>query len=371
MRYLATALFALVLGVSQDPAAINGTWSAELRDARIFLQLRTTAPDGQRGDFNSGQTLAIEEVSGLPAGDPRFSVANIRFELQREAGTLAFDGAFRDGRGAGLFTFTPRPAFAAEMAALGLGDDLSVWRRFRLALYDVGPRYVRGIRAEGYDRLTLDEIQRGRNHGLTLDYIRGMKTLGYGAAWEALVRARDHGVTPTYVTEMKSAGYGSLTLDELVRARDHGVTTDYVSSMRAEGFKDVAFPDLVRARDHGVTAEFIKELRDHKIGAGTLEEYIRMRDHGVNAALLRGLSEQGFKDLPIDEVVRAKDHGVTPEYIEDMKGLGFKDLTLQQIVRLRDHGITPGFVNHARTRGFTESTVEELIRLKNRGLWER
>ena len=39
--------------------------------------------------------------------------------MRREAGTLSFDGSFRDGRGAGLFTFGPREAYANEMRSLG------------------------------------------------------------------------------------------------------------------------------------------------------------------------------------------------------------------------------------------------------------
>ena len=45
------------------------------------------------------------------------------------------------------------------MRALGYTDELPLWRRFQLALHDVGPRYVRDLKSEGFDKLTLDQVQ--------------------------------------------------------------------------------------------------------------------------------------------------------------------------------------------------------------------
>src|SRR5436190_23584069 len=218
---LVGAVMAILGAGAQDVRDVSGTWTAELRNGQVFLQVRTSAPSGWdswRGDWNMGESLPIEEFSGLPAGDERFTAANVKFELHREAGALAFDGAFRDGRGAGLFTFQPRAEYVAEMKALGYTDDLALWRRFQLAVHDVGPKYIKALAAEGYSKLTLDEAQRARNHGVTVDYIREMKTLGYHpTAIGDLVRAHDHGVSADYVKAMKAAGYSNLALEDLVR----------------------------------------------------------------------------------------------------------------------------------------------------------
>ncbi len=356
MRYLST-LFVLFLQaaigmtVSGQTTDIHGTWTAELRNGEVFLQVRTDAPpDADRPNNNwngsgwsMGQTFPADQLTGLPviSGTP-FTAASINFELRREAGTLAFDGAFRDGRGAGLFAFQPREQYVAEMKAIGYTDDLPLWRRFQLAVHDVGPRYIRDLKTEGYDKLTLDQVQRAKSHGVTIDYIRGIKAEGYKTATlEAMVRTRDHGVTQAYVQGMKKAGFSSATIEELVRARDHGVTPEYVQEIRGLG-----------------------------LTATTIDEFTRLRDHGVTGAFISELSAQGFKNLPIADVLRARDHGVSAEFIADMKQLGLKDLTLTEITRLRDHGITPGFVNHAQARGYKTTDPEELIRLKNGGLWK-
>src|SRR5206468_498133 len=170
---------------AQSGSDIHGTWTAEIRAAKVFLQVRTTPPaDWNRsgngnGDWNMGQSFPIDQLSGLPANNDQLTASTVRFDLRREAGTLSFEGSFRDGRGAGLFTFAPREAYVAEMKALGYNDDLPLWRRYQLAVHDVGPKYIRDLKSEGFDKLTLDEVQRAKSHGVDIDYIRGIKALGF------------------------------------------------------------------------------------------------------------------------------------------------------------------------------------------------
>ena len=321
MRYLIT-LFLLVLqigGAEQAAADVHGTWTAEIHTRKVNLQVRTSPPpdwnrsENWNGDWNMGQSVPVDDLSGLPANNDQLTAASVRFALRREAGTLAFDGAFRDGRGAGLITFAPRDAYVGEMRGLGYTDDLPLWRRFQLAVHDVGPKYIRDLKSEGYDKLTLDQIQRAKTHGVTIEYIK----------------------------ELKGQGVRAVTLEALVRTRDHGVTAAFIKALKAEGYTTANLEELVRLRDHGVSVEYVKALE-----------------------------AQGFKNVPVDDIVRTKDHGVSAEFIADMKEIGLKDLTLPQIVRLRDHGITPGFVNHARARGYTTTDPDELVRLKNGGLWK-
>jgi hypothetical protein len=371
-----------VAGRVQTPATdsagtIHGTWTAELHNGKAFLQLRSPVPpdrdrrgDGS-GDWSMGQSLPLDELQGLPANDEQLTAATVKFDLRREAGALAFQGSFRDGQGAGLFTFAPRVEYVAEMKRLGYNDDLPLWRRYQLAVHDVGPRYIIALKTEGYDKLNLDTVQRAKNHGVTIEYVRGMKAEGYrGATIEEIVRTRDHGVTPAYVQEMRKAGFGGATIEDLVRARDHGVTAEFVQEIRGLGLAASSLDQFVRLRDHGVRAQFVIDLKAAGYDRLSAEDLVRIHDHGVTTSYIRDLAAQGYKNLPLEDLVRAKDHGVSAEYVDDMKGL-VKEPTLAQLVRLRDHGITPGFVNHARARGFTTTDPEELVRLKNGGLWRR
>src|SRR4051812_26192962 len=107
MRYLIT-LFLLVLNIgtgnAQQPAAgINGTWTAEIHTGKVYLQVHASPPSDAdrplngRGDWNMGQSVPVEDLVGL-VNSETFTMAAVKFDLRREAGSLAFEGSFRDGR---------------------------------------------------------------------------------------------------------------------------------------------------------------------------------------------------------------------------------------------------------------------------------
>src|SRR5438309_1070174 len=254
----AAAIVLQTAGAGAQTADIHGTWTAELRNNKVFLQVQAPQPDDWnrnndwRGGWNMGQSFPVDELSGLPGNDERFTAASVKFELRREGGTLGFEGSFRDGRGAGLFTFAPRREYIAEMRRLGYNDDIPLWRQFQLTVHDVGPRYIAALKAEGYDKLSLDQIQRSKNHGVTIDYIKAMKAEGFKAATlEELVRTRDHGVSADYLADMKSL-LKDLSLTQVVRMRDHGVTPGFINHARARGFTTTDPEELVRLKDRGL-----------------------------------------------------------------------------------------------------------------------
>lgn len=294
MRHV-TSLFAFLAlalsapsGHAQAPVDVSGTWTVELHDGKAFLQVRTSPPpDSTRsndwnGGWSMGQSVAPEEITGIRAGDSRLTLSNAKFELRREAGTLAFEGSFRDGRGAGLFTFTQRPEFTAEMRRLGYTEDMQSWQRYQFAVQDVGPRYINALKAEGYDKLTLDQIRRTRSHGVTIEYIKAMKAEGHRAATiEDFVRTRDHGVTPQFVQEMRGLGFTGSTLDGFVRLRDHGVSADYVADMKQIGLRDLTLEQIVKLRDHGITPGFVSHARARGFKPADADELIRLKNRGL------------------------------------------------------------------------------------------
>jgi hypothetical protein len=104
------ALASLTL-LAQSPAAqgpVQGEWTASIEEGKAHLQLqlddrgRRDEKGRSRGNWTFGRSFPVSELAGLPAGQPEhLSTENARFELNREAGTLKFQGSFRDGRGAG------------------------------------------------------------------------------------------------------------------------------------------------------------------------------------------------------------------------------------------------------------------------------
>jgi hypothetical protein len=177
------------IGLGAQTVDKSGEWSVRVpRDAHSKIELRVWRHDRSdrwESSVQLDERTAAEILARLEAGDKE-----IRFTIEREAGTLRFEGSSTGSRGLGEFTFTEAAAFRSTMRALGFGrlDDDEV---FSAALLDVGPRKAEEMAAIGFDRIDFDE----------------------------LVSASIFDVDADFVAEMERASFTDLDLDELVSLR--------------------------------------------------------------------------------------------------------------------------------------------------------
>jgi len=127
----------------------GGTWTAEVDGDSVQVTIFTC--DGER--VHGGITAfdaPMKAFTGLSLADASASASNVQFELRRAAGTIAFDGRFSEGTGAGQFRFTPSETFLHEMDAFGYrgftDEDLLMF-----AANDFSPRVIRELRAMGHE----------------------------------------------------------------------------------------------------------------------------------------------------------------------------------------------------------------------------
>lgn len=216
---LALALPATVAGAagappeSIAPAAaqsptVEGTWSTRARerdDGRQRIQLSLEIDRDDRGTWNTGFAIDGDEFEGLSFEQARGSVDDARFRMVRDAGTVAFEGVIRNGRGAGTFSFVPNQGWIGEMAALGF-DELSETEVFQGAIHDITTAYVGELRDLGYTELSEGQLFSFAIHGVTAEFIRELNDLGYDDIRAGqLTQLRIHGVTPEYVREVRRA----------------------------------------------------------------------------------------------------------------------------------------------------------------------
>ena len=313
-RHVVESVGAAVSTAMQDN--LPGTWELRPTTTPGMVHLRLV-----EGNNTHGTNVPLASLEGLTEAQLAGAGGPVQFRITRDAGTLQFDGVLRSGVAAGTFSFTPNPAFPAELVKRGFTTP-TAREQYQLARADIGYAF-------------LDELNR----------------LGYAKPDTAgLVKAGQHGVNATYLREMGALGYALGSLPPLITLRDHGVTPDYVRGMAQEGYAKLPADTLRQARDHGVGPEYVKGMREAGYAGLTLEALINARDHGVTPEYVRALGDGGYRGLPLDQVVRTRDHGITPDYISGMRQLGYT-LSIEDLVRARDHGVEHAVrPRHGRTR---------------------
>lgn len=321
MKRIATLTLVVSLFATAAFAATEGAWTAsidEKRPDRFHINIT-------RGrNHNMGTTMRLAAFSGLaPAQINAATMTPVRFEMRREAGNAVFEGTFRNGKGAGQFTFTPNPAFLDTIRSMGIDTKREKRRHrewdeeeelFALAIHDVSTAFIKSMIAEGY-RVTLEEYLTMRIFDITPEYIREMRNLGFkDISHDELVSSRIHKVTPEYVREMRAAGW-DLSLDELQSSRIHGATPQFAEEMRKLGYGGLDHDDLVSFRIHKVTGDFIGEL-----------------------------AKLGYRNVPADELVSMRIHRVTPDYIRELEAAGYVNVPIEKMISMRIHGIDAKFI---------------------------
>src|SRR6267154_3820141 len=159
-RRISPALCLLLL-VAVSPAAAaqtadQGTWRIYYEPSRERVQL--TFEDYEIGDRRHGSTsfgVNPTELRGLPLSQLSSYSGPAKFQLVRDAGTFNFEGQLRDGHGTGFFTFSPDSRCPQQLASRGY-ERPTTEQQYWLAMHDMGCAMLDELRAEGYERPSVD-----------------------------------------------------------------------------------------------------------------------------------------------------------------------------------------------------------------------
>ena len=328
MKRIATlTLVVSLLAATSAFATLEGSWTASLDEKNPGrLQMNLT----HRQHFNTGETMNVGDFTGLTDAVVHAATqTQVQFQLRREAGTATFDGLFRNGNGAGQFTFTGNRDYVSKLRAMGVDVDLRKRHHdddenvseeetlFTLAMLDVSTDYIKSMRAVGYN-VSLEQYLSMRIFRVTPELVRELASLGFrNIDADDLIATRIHRVTPDYIRQMRAAGW-NLTLDELVTSRIHGATPEFAAEMRKLGYGDLPHDRLVEFRIHGVTAQFISELRGLGYDHIPAEKLVEMRIHRVTPDFIRELAKAGYTKVPVEKLVEMRIHGIDAKFLDKM-----------------------------------------------------
>jgi hypothetical protein len=272
----------IFIAYAQESSPITGQWIIDGIGVPDQVQLTLHRSLGKSGSSTNSSSFPVKGFLGLsrvqmdsPEG------VMVRFQMVRDAGTLACEGYFKRGNGAGTFTFSQDPNFISEMR--------------KMAYTGLHPEMLFAMAA----------------HNVSLDYVRSLRSLKAApSSADDLISMRIHGVSIEYIQELQALGYRNLKADELVTMRIHGVTTDFIRELNQLGYGSVPADELVTMRIHGASTDFIKELKSLGYAHPTVDQLVTMRIHGVNPDFIHRLQARGMKNLSIDQMVNLRIHGI-------------------------------------------------------------
>jgi beta-lactamase regulating signal transducer with metallopeptidase domain/sporulation protein YlmC with PRC-barrel domain len=243
-------------------------------------------------------------------------------------------------------------------------DNLSADELISLKVQGITPEYIREIRAEGL-KPDVDELVGMKIQGITPEYIHEVRAMKLNVDVGSLIGMKVQGITPTFIDQMRKLGFQPDT-EHLIGMRVQGITPEYVDQMRKLGFQ----PDtdqLIGMKVQGITPEYVHQLNELGIHPDA-EDLIGMKVQGIDANYVRSIRETGIHPDK-DDWVALKVQGVTPDFVKSLQAAGFKP-DVDEIVGAKVMGITPQFIELARSHGFKNLSLEKLIQLKHANVLE-
>jgi hypothetical protein len=176
---------------------------------------------------------------------------DVQFTIARDAGRFDCDGFVNAGDGAGIFRFTPDPAFLRGMRELGF-DGIDANKQFAMAVHDVTLAYARQMKNENLRGMDTDKLIAFRIFDITQQFMRDMRKEGIPTPEaDKWVAFRVHGVTPALVRELRKTGLDP-NADQLIAMRVHGITPEYIADVKSRSKKDLSIDQLVSLKIHGI-----------------------------------------------------------------------------------------------------------------------
>ena len=327
------------------PDPRTGVWTAEFQDNGTLQMTIFQGDNSDRGRRGMGRGMnnlmgfdePLASFTGLSRGDVTSAAANTQFELRRAAGTIAFDGRFANGTGAGHYRFTPSAPFVRDMEALG------------------------------YSGFSDAQLLMFAAHGFSPQTIRDLRSLGYQPTQHEVEEIAIFRITADVVREYVRLGYDKLALRELVNFRVGRIDAAYISGMRELGYPNIPARQLADMAILQVTPAFVRDLRSAGLTNLSTRQLTHLKVGRITAEKIDAYKKLGYSNLTLHELGDFGIQGVTPKFIEELRTLGYKDIPARQLIEMRIFGVTPDYIRKIGALGYSKVPVEKLIKLKMSG----
>ena len=248
MQLSAISVFAL-LPVVAFGATQHGEWTMGHSDVPGKVSFGVKYSNGPENHSDHSSDWSRSEFQGLDFTNP--SKHDVHFEIDREAGTISFQGFMQGDEGAGLFGFSPHLQYSRTMAELGF--EFSDNKLFAAALYDVNTKFAREIKTLEIAGLNADKLIAFQIFHLTPAFVRDIRATGVsGRDADKLIAFQIFKVSPDFVRAIEKLGFAHPEPDELIALRVQGVTSSYIEELQAHGVHDLTFDQVIALHTQGI-----------------------------------------------------------------------------------------------------------------------
>lgn len=330
---------AVFFGAYAATTTHSGVWTAELKGDHLQITIFQSKSDDRGHDYDNrlGFDVPLTELSGVSRADVSADASNVKFLLTREAGQMTFDGRFSEGSGAGHFDFHASEGFVRSLVTLGFGEPK--------------PENLLIFAAEN----------------LTLETVRGLRSLGYQLTDHELVDVAIFGITPQVVKEYGRLGYPNLPIKDVIQLRIGHVDASFLQSMHELGYTTLTAHEAANAGILGVTPEYVREMRAAGVEATSLHELTDLRIGRITPARIDEYRRAGYPGLTARQLSEMGIQGVTPKYIEELRQAGYDHLTIKQLINAKIFGVTADYIKKMNGAGYSGVPLDKIVQLKMSG----
>lgn len=279
------AFIVIVIGnyVIVAQTTLTGDCTADVRtektDKTDKIQLNFSRRSEKGSRNNMGSSFLYSDLRGLTR-EQALAGGQIRFSIEREAGTIVCDANFVNGKGTGTFTFTGNQSFVDAMKSRGFDftenkgkyddddneRDNTVNRLFAATSLNVTTALADDLLSANFGKLDVGDLFKAAIFKVDSKFMREMKDSGFkNLTFEDLVKARIFKVDAEFVRNVASMGFADEPFESLVKMRIFKITPEFISEVRAEGFQNLEIEQLVKFKIFNINAEFIRQARSEGV----------------------------------------------------------------------------------------------------------
>ncbi|MCD0472214.1 M56 family metallopeptidase [Flavobacterium sp. JAS] len=340
----------------------EGDWFATIKGNTVEIHFKNNERD------NSSSTFQLSELANIPRDKQG------TFTLEREAGTMSFNGKFEGDKGMGTYKFIPNAAYSAAMLKEGVvvKKDIDLIVFFMI---NIKVSYVQMLKKNGYTDIDKDQLIPLAALDINEAYITSIKQAIPDIDLDNLVPFKSLGIDKAFIEEIRKAGYKDVSPGKLIALKSQGIDGKYITDVRnstkgdkTDNNKDSDDDDdIIAFKSLNVDQEFINSFK--KLGYNNISnsDLIAMKSLNVTPEYISGFQKAGYKDIQVDDFIAMKSLNVTPEYVTEFQKAGYKNISASDLVALKSQNITPDLMQQYKELGFNDLAIDDIIGAKATG----